>query len=111
MPLSISERSPLKFPVQKPRQNPQNSESGTQQDKKRFLNKLSRQETKDKGGKSSWKPPSSDHHNAPRIEETMGKSYADNFFKISRGHNRGSVHPGYKHRQHINREKYFPLTR
>ena len=108
MPLSINERAPLKFPVTKPRTSVQSSSSATGPDKKQFLNKLKTKQMRDKGGQKSWKPPSSEHHNHTQMDDTMGKSYADNFFNIKRGHNKGSVGPQYKHNQQIDRNKFFP---
>ena len=112
MPLSINERAPLKFPVTKPRTSAvQSSASATGPDKKMFLNKMKAQDIRDKTGQKSWKPPSSDHHAQNQIVDTMGKTYADNCFKIHRGNNNGSVKPTYHHKQQIDRSKYFPVNK
>jgi len=103
MPLQIRERKPKKYNVVKPRTGTTSQEKEslkktggtTRRETLQSLSKRSIQNKSDLGGRSGWKAPSHvSNDDTPRIDSTMNKNYEDYFFKINRGHNRGSVRPG-----------------
>ena len=101
MPLRIRERIPKKYNVTKPRNQPTTETMGMKKtagsikpETLQSAAKNARQSGRDLGGRGGWKAPSSTHHDqSPHIDSTMNKNYEDYFFKINRGHNKGSVRP------------------
>ena len=115
MPLMIKERPPKKYTVVKPRksvsfesQAMKKTAGSTKPETLQSLAKRARQSGKDLGGRSGWKAPSDSHHDSnPAIDDNMNKSYEDYFFKINRGHNRGSVRPNKHISKAINGSDFF----
>jgi hypothetical protein len=115
MPLQIRERKPRKFNVVKPRndattekQAMKQTAGSTRPETLQSVAKQARQQGKDLGGRGGWKAPSHDQHGQnPQIQDNMNKNYEDHFFKINRGHNRGSVRPQKHHPKQINSTDYF----
>jgi len=116
MPLRIRERKPKKYQVTKPRTGVGTTEEtgmkktagSTAPETIQSAAKKARQAGKDLGGRGGWKAPSSSEHDgSTQIEDTMNKNYEDHFFKINRGHNRGSVRPHKHHSKAINGSDYF----
>jgi len=114
MPLRIRERPPRKFNVVKPRNEKPPEQEGmkktpgtTRPETLQSVAKKSRQQAKDVGGRSGWRAPSDVHHSAPEIDSTMNKNYEDYFFKINKGHNRGSSRPGAQMSTSINGADFF----
>ena len=116
MPLRIRERPPRKYQVQKPRNEGPTTEKEsmkatagtTRPETMQSLAKRGRQGGRDLGGQGGWKPPSAGEHGQhTRIEDTMNKNYEDHFFKINRGHNRGSVRPDKHMSKGINGSDFF----
>ena len=107
MPLQIKERPPKKYQVVKPRKDFTTEKEGMKKtagsvkpETLQQLSKRARQSGKDLGGRSGWKAPSESSHD-------MNKNYEDYFFKIARGHNRGSVRPSKHISKAINGTDFF----
>ena len=114
MPLQIRERPPKKFNVVKPRNTTtekmgmKKTAGSVKPETLQSVSKKARQGGRDLGGAKAWRAPSDSHNDgSTRIEETMNKSYEDHFFKINRGHNRGSVRPTKKYSAAINGADFF----
>ena len=109
MPLKITERPAISFPVVKPRDlTSRNSPSATGPDKRQYLNKIQKQNAPPIEGHARYKAPSDPlHHQASQEKRPEPKSYADHFFQIRRGTNNTSVSPHYHHKQSIDPSQYF----
>jgi len=115
MPLRIRERKPRKYHVVKPRKQPTTETMGMKKtagsikpETLQSVAKTARQGQRDLGGRSGWKAPSDSHHdNNPQIDSQMNKNYEDYFFKINRGHNRGSTRPNKHLSKGIRGTDYF----
>jgi len=114
MPLRIRERPPQVYSVVKPRTQGSKAQSGSMTAKpemKSYLNKKTKQTSADVGSHAQFKAPSHESHHQTVGETdafTQNKSYADHFFQIKKGHNRGTVTPHYNHKQMIDASQYFP---
>ena len=107
MPIQIRERPPKRFNVVKPRRQPttetqamKQTAGSIQKETLQSLAKRSRQE----GG--SYKAPSSNRENNS-VDGNMNKNYEDHFFKMPRGHNRGSVNAMKQIRMTLNTADFF----
>ena len=114
MPLVIKERDPKTYNVVKPRRTTTEVESqkltsgSTKPETLQSMSKRGRQNAPDPTGQSGWRAPSeSQHSHGNRMSEQMNKNYEDHFFKINRGHNMGSVRPGYHLPKSIRANDYF----
>ena len=112
MPLRINERPPMIFPIQKPREKragSTGSKSVIQPEKKEYLNKRAKQKAPPVEAHANYKPPSSAVYQQSKAMEFSSeqKSFADHFFQITRGTNKGSVSPYYHHKQAITNSLYF----
>jgi len=115
MPLQIKERAPNTYNVVKPRKQLTTEKEAmkqtagtTQPETLQSLSKRGRQNQPDITGNSGFKPPSaSEHDGGTRMNEQMGNNYTQMFFGIAKGHNMGSVRPGYALQKSINASDYF----
>jgi len=115
MPLQIKERAPHTYNVVKPRKQlttereaMKKTAGSVQPETLKSLSKRGRQNAPDLTGNSGFKAPSqSENDGGTRMTENLGNNYAAMFFGVGKGHNMGSVRPGYSMNKAINATDYF----